>query len=208
MTPLAEKLRPKNLSEIVGQKHLTGDQGTIRKMIENDTLSSLIFWGPPGTGKTSLAEIISKHSQREFFRLNAVSSGVKEILEIIDETKQQNLFTGKSPILFIDEIHHFNKSQQDSLLHAVEKAWIILIGTTTENPSFEVIPALLSRCQVYTLKALSYEKLEKLMELALVRYNTDNQVQFTIKEKETFIQYSGGDARKLINSVEIVLTSS
>lgn len=205
MTPLAEKLRPKSLSEVVGQEHLTGSQGTIRKMIENDTLNSLIFWGPPGTGKTTLAEIISEQSGRKFFKLNAVSSGVKEVREVIDQAKQQNLFTGKSPILFIDEIHRFNKSQQDSLLHAVEKAWVILIGATTENPSFEVVSALLSRCQVYTLKALSYEKLEGLLEMALSRYNQDNQTQFVIKEKEAFIQYSGGDARKLINSVEIVL---
>lgn len=202
MTPLAEKLRPQSLEEMVGQEHLMGN---IRKMIENDTLNSLIFWGPPGTGKTTLAEIIAQKSGRKFFKLNAINSGVKEVREVIDEAKNQNLFSGKSPILFIDEIHRFNKSQQDSLLHAVEKGWVILIGATTENPSFEVVSALLSRCQVYTLKSLTYEQLEDILEKSLQRYNADNQVNFEIKEKEAFIQYSGGDARKLINAVEIVL---
>lgn len=203
--PLAEFLRPKNFDEVVGQEHLVGEQGTIRKMVENDTLNSLIFLGPPGTGKTTLAEIISEKSGRRFFKLNAVSSGVKEVREVIDEAKQQNLFTGKSPILFIDEIHRFNKSQQDSLLHAVEKGWIILIGATTENPSFEVVSALLSRCQIYTLKALSYEELEKLLDKALYQYNVNHHTEFTIQDKEVFVQYSGGDARRLINAVEIVL---
>ncbi|GAB0157181.1 replication-associated recombination protein A [Chryseobacterium sp. Alg-005] len=203
--PLAEKLRPKNLDEVLGQEHLTGEKGTIRKMIENDTLNSLIFWGPPGTGKTTLAEIISEKSERKFFKLSAVSSGVKDVRDVIDEAKKQNLFSGKSPILFIDEIHRFNKSQQDSLLHAVEKGWIVLIGATTENPSFEVVSALLSRSQVYVLKALSYEKLEDLVDIAVNRYNQEENTGFTVKEKEAFIQYSGGDARKLINSVELVL---
>ncbi|ROH99347.1 replication-associated recombination protein A [Chryseobacterium daecheongense] len=203
--PLAEKLRPKNLDEVLGQEHLTGEKGTIRKMIENDTLNSLIFWGPPGTGKTTLAEIISEKSGRKFFKLSAVSSGVKDVRDVIDEAKKQNLFSGKSPILFIDEIHRFNKSQQDSLLHAVEKGWIILIGATTENPSFEVVSALLSRSQVYVLKALSYEKLEELIDIAVHSYNLEENTGFTVKEKEAFIQYSGGDARKLINSVELVL---
>lgn len=202
MSPLAEKLRPKDLGQMIGQEHLMGN---IRKMIENNTLNSLIFWGPPGTGKTTLAEIISQQSGRKFFKLNAISSGVKEVREVIDDAKNQNLFSGKSPILFIDEIHRFNKSQQDSLLHAVEKGWVILIGATTENPSFEVVSALLSRCQVYTLKSLTYEQLEQILENALQRYNVDNQTDFAIKEKEAFIQYSGGDARKLINAVEIVL---
>ena len=205
MTPLAEKMRPKNLDEVIGQEHLTGANGTIRKMLENDTLNSLIFWGPPGTGKTTLAEIIAEQSGRKFFKLNAISSGVKDVREIIEETKKQNLFSGKSPILFIDEIHRFNKTQQDSLLHAVEKGWVILIGATTENPSFEVVAALLSRCQVYTLKSLSYEKLEELLKSALNHYNSEFQSNFKIKESEAFIQYSGGDARKLINGLEIVL---
>lgn len=205
--PLAELLRPKTLDEVLGQEHLTGKNGTVRKMLENDTLNSLIFWGPPGTGKTTLAEIISEKSGRKFFKLSAVSSGVKDVREVIEDAKKQNLFSGKSPILFIDEIHRFNKSQQDSLLHAVEKGWIVLIGATTENPSFEVVSALLSRSQVYVLKSLSYEKLEELAEIALNKYNEKAQTDFRIKDKEAFIQYSGGDARKLINSVENVLNN-
>ncbi|MDM1553399.1 replication-associated recombination protein A [Chryseobacterium indologenes] len=203
--PLAEKLRPKTLDEVLGQEHLTGEKGTIRKMIENNSLNSLIFWGPPGTGKTTLAEIISESSGRKFYKLSAVSSGVKDVRDVIEDAKKQNLFSGKSPILFIDEIHRFNKSQQDSLLHAVEKGWIVLIGATTENPSFEVVSALLSRSQVYILKALSYEKLEELIDIASERYNKDEGTDFKILEKEALIQYSGGDARKLINSVELVL---
>ncbi|WP_347220214.1 replication-associated recombination protein A [Chryseobacterium sp.] len=203
--PLAEKLRPKTLDEVLGQEHLTGEKGTIRKMIENNSLNSLIFWGPPGTGKTTLAEIISESSGRKFYKLSAVSSGVKDVRDVIEDAKKQNLFSGKSPILFIDEIHRFNKSQQDSLLHAVEKGWIVLIGATTENPSFEVVSALLSRSQVYILKALSYEKLEELIDIASERYNKDEETDFKVLEKEALIQYSGGDARKLINSVELVL---
>lgn len=203
--PLAEKLRPKTLKDVLGQEHLTGEKGTIRKMLQNNTLNSLIFWGPPGTGKTTLAEIISEQSGRKFYKLSAVSSGVKDVRDVIEDAKKQNLFSGKSPILFIDEIHRFNKSQQDSLLHAVEKGWIVLIGATTENPSFEVVSALLSRSQVYILKALSYEKLEELIDIALERFNSDEKSDFKIAEKEALIQYSGGDARKLINSVELVL---
>lgn len=203
--PLAEKLRPKTLDDVLGQEHLTGEKGTIRKMMQTNSLNSLIFWGPPGTGKTTLAEIISENSGRKFYKLSAVSSGVKDVRDVIEDAKKQNLFSGKSPILFIDEIHRFNKSQQDSLLHAVEKGWIVLIGATTENPSFEVVSALLSRSQVYILKALTYEKLEELIDIASERYNRDESTSFEITEKEALIQYSGGDARKLINSVELVL---
>lgn len=203
--PLAERLRPQDLDAVLGQEHLTGAQGPIRRMLENDSLNSLIFWGPPGTGKTTLAEIISQHSGRKFFKLSAVSSGVKEVREVIEEAKKQNLFSGKSPILFIDEIHRFNKSQQDSLLHAVEKGWVVLIGATTENPSFEVVSALLSRSQVFVLKSLSFEKLEELISIALAHYNKEENTDFEIINNEVFIQYSGGDARKLINSIELVL---
>lgn len=202
--PLAEKLRPKTLDEVLGQEHLTGEKGTIRKMLESNALNSLIFWGPPGTGKTTLAEIVSEKSGRKFYKLSAVSSGVKDVRDVIEDAKKQNLFSGKSPILFIDEIHRFNKSQQDSLLHAVEKGWIVLIGATTENPSFEVVSALLSRSQVYILKALTYEKLEELIDIAAERFNKDEKTDFKVLEKEAFIQYSGGDARKLINSIELV----
>ena len=204
-SPLAEKLRPKTLDQVLGQEHLTGKNGPIRKMLENDTLNSLIFWGPPGTGKTTLAEIISETSGRKFYKLSAVSSGVKDIREIIEEAKKQNLFSGKSPILFIDEIHRFNKSQQDSLLHAVEKGWVVLMGATTENPGFEVVSALLSRSQVYILKSLEYEKLEELITISLNRYNEEENTGFSIVDHAALIQYSGGDARKLINAVENVL---
>ena len=202
---MAEQLRPKSLDEVIGQEHLTGKSGTIRRMLEGGTLNSLIFWGPPGTGKTTLAEIISEQSGRKFFKLSAVSSGVKDVRDVIEEAKKQNLFSGQSPILFIDEIHRFNKSQQDSLLHAVEKGWIVLIGATTENPSFEVVSALLSRSQVYILKSLSYENLEEVAEKALEKFNQNENSQFVLSEKEALIQASGGDARKLINSVELVL---
>src|SRR5690606_11068430 len=203
--PLAEQLRPKTLDQVLGQEHLTGYNSPVRKMLENDTLNSLIFWGPPGTGKTTLAEMISEQSGRKFHKLSAVSSGVKEVREVIEEAKKQNLFSGKPPVLFIDEIHRFSKSQQDSLLHAVEKGWVVLIGATTENPSFEVVSALLSRSQVFVLKPLEYEKLETLADLALHQFNENENSDFKIEDKTVLIQYSGGDARKLINAVEWVL---
>lgn len=205
MVPLAEQLRPKDLDSVVGQEHLTGSNAPIRKMLENDHLHSIIFWGPPGTGKTTLAEIISEKSGRKFYKLSAINSGVKEVREVIEQAKQQNLFSGKSPILFIDEIHRFNKTQQDSLLQAVEKGWIVLIGATTENPSFEVVSALLSRCQVYVLKPINYEKLEEIIDLAVNTFNNIHQKKLSFSENQALIQYSGGDARKLINSVEMVL---
>ena len=203
--PLAEQLRPKNLDQVLGQEHLTGKNGPIRKMLENDTLSSIIFWGPPGTGKTTLAEIISEKSGRDFFKLSAVSSGVKDVREVIEQAKNKNLFSGKSPILFIDEIHRFNKSQQDSLLHAVEKGWIVLIGATTENPSFEVVSALLSRSQVYVLQSLSVEKLEELVQVTVLKFNELHIKNFAFKSTSALLKNSGGDARKLINAVELVL---
>ena len=203
--PLAEQLRPKNLDQVLGQEHLTGKDAPIRKMIENDTLSSILFWGPPGTGKTTLAEIISEKSGREFFKISAVSSGVKEVREVIEKAKENQLFSGKSPILFIDEIHRFNKSQQDSLLHAVEKGWIVLIGATTENPSFEVVSALLSRSQVYVLKSLTVEKLEELAVFTTKKFNELHKTKLQFEHTEVLIKYSGGDARKLINAIELVL---
>jgi putative ATPase len=203
--PLAEQLRPKNLDQVLGQEHLTGKDAPIRKMIENDTLSSILFWGPPGTGKTTLAEIISEKSGREFFKISAVSSGVKQVREVIEKAKENQLFSGKSPILFIDEIHRFNKSQQDSLLHAVEKGWIVLIGATTENPSFEVVSALLSRSQVYVLKSLTVEKLEELAVFTTKKFNELQKTKLQFEHTEVLIKYSGGDARKLINAIELVL---
>lgn len=208
MQPLAERMRPKTLDNFINQKHLIGDNGPIRIMLKSGHIASMIFWGPPGTGKTTLAQMISELSGRSIYELSAINSGVKEVREIIEKAKNQNLFSGgKSPILFIDEIHRFNKTQQDSLLGAVEKGWIVLIGATTENPSFEVVPALLSRCQVYTLKPLEKEDLEELILRAIKEDEALSQKSITVKETDALIRYSGGDARKLLNGVELVVNN-
>lgn len=203
--PLAERMRPKNLDDYQYQEHLIGKDAPIRRMVESGNIASMIFWGPPGTGKTTLAEIIAKESKREYFTLSAINSGVKEVREIIDQAKKQNLFTGKSPIVFIDEIHRFNKSQQDSLLQAVEKGWITLIGATTENPSFEVVSALLSRCQIYTLYSLDTNALSNLLHRVIKKDVILSQLKINLKEEEALMQYSGGDARKLLNGLELVV---
>ena len=207
-TPLAERIRPKILSEYLSQQHLVGPNGSLTAQLNSGVLSSLILWGPPGTGKTTLATIIANESGRPFYSLSAVDSGVAAVREIIEKAKKQDtLFSTKNPILFIDEIHRFSKSQQDSLLGAVEKGWITLIGATTENPSFEVIPALLSRCQVYVLKAFSRTDLEALLERAIVEDENLSEKKINLKETEAIIRLSGGDARKLLNILELVVLS-
>ena len=206
--PLAERLRPKQLSDYLSQTHLIGEKGTISQMIKRDLIPSIIFWGPPGIGKTTLANLISKETKRSFFTLSAISSGVKDVREVIQKAKQdQGLFEQKNPILFIDEIHRFSKSQQDSLLGAVEKGWITLIGATTENPSFEVIPALLSRCQVYILNEFSKEDLILLLNRAKSEDDYLSKKNITLKETNSLLRLSGGDARKLLNMFELVVNS-
>lgn len=206
--PLAERLRPKQLSDYLSQSHLVGETGTISQMIKRDLVPSIILWGPPGIGKTTLANLISKETKRSFFTLSAISSGVKDVREVIQKAKQdQGLFEQKNPILFIDEIHRFSKSQQDSLLGAVEKGWITLIGATTENPSFEVIPALLSRCQVYVLNEFSKEDLIQLLQRALKEDDYLSRKQIELKETTYLLRLSGGDARKLLNMFELVVNS-
>ncbi|WOI21716.1 replication-associated recombination protein A [Nonlabens ulvanivorans] len=207
-SPLAERIRPQNLDDYLSQSHLIGEKGTLRQHIINGTIPSLILWGPPGTGKTTLANIIAQESKRPFYTLSAINSGVKDVREVIDKAKSAGgLFTAKNPILFIDEIHRFSKSQQDSLLAAVEKGWVTLIGATTENPSFEVIPALLSRCQVYVLDAFAKADLEQLLHRALKVDELLSKKEITIKETEALLRISGGDARKLLNIFELVINS-
>ena len=208
LPPLPERMRPKNLSEYVGQRHLVGPGCILRNMMDSGALSSFILWGPPGVGKTTLARIIAGTLDREFYTLSAVSSGVKEVREVIDAAKSKSLFSSAAaPILFIDEIHRFNKAQQDALLGAVEAGTIVLIGATTENPSFEVITPLLSRCQVFVLKSLEVDDLQQLLDRALREDEVLKERNIDVRETEALFRHSGGDARKLLNILEIVVDS-
>lgn len=207
MQPLAERLRPQTLDEYIGQTHLVGEGAVIRRMIASKRISSFILWGPPGVGKTTLANIVAKSVDAPFFTLSAVTSGVKDVREVIERASGSRFFGGPTPVLFIDEIHRFSKSQQDSLLGAVERGVITLIGATTENPSFEVIRPLLSRCQVYVLKSLDKNDLLSLVELALNKDIVLSQRNIKFKETDALLRYSGGDARKLLNIIEIVAES-
>ncbi|MBB1138602.1 replication-associated recombination protein A [Myroides sp. WP-1] len=207
--PLAERVRPQTLADYVSQAHLVGEQGILTKQLQTGFIPSLLFWGPPGTGKTTLAEILAKESQRPFYVLSAINSGVKDVREVIEKAKSNHgLFTARNPILFIDEIHRFSKSQQDSLLAAVERGWITLIGATTENPSFEVIPALLSRCQVYTLNAFTKEDLRALLDRAIEKDTFLRSKHITLQETEALFRVSGGDGRKLLNTFELIVNAT
>jgi len=205
--PLAERIRPRKLSEVIGQKHLIGENGTLKTAINNKLVPSMILWGPPGVGKTTLSNLIAQELGRPFYTLSAINSGVKDVREVINKASSLGLFGIDIPILFIDEIHRFSKAQQDSLLGAVEKGVITLIGATTENPSFEVIPALLSRSQVYVLESLSKEELQELLERAIIQDEVLRKQKITLKETESLMQISGGDARKLLNILELVVSS-
>ncbi len=207
MEPLAERMRPKTLGEYVGQKHLVGEGAILRRMVDGKRLSSIILWGPPGVGKTTLARIISQELNRPFYTLSAISSGVKDVRDVIEKAKKSRFFNTDSAILFIDEIHRFSKSQQDSLLAAVEEGIVTLIGATTENPSFEVISPLLSRCQVYVLKALEYSDLMELVDRVLSTDEVLKNLKINIAEDTALVRYSGGDARKLLNIIEMVVNS-
>ena len=207
-TPLSERLRPKTLDDYLSQEHLVGDKGSLTSSIKSGVIPSLILWGPPGVGKTTLASIIAEESKRPFYVLSAINSGVKDVREVIDKAKNAGgLFTQKNPLLFIDEIHRFSKSQQDSLLAAVEKGWVTLIGATTENPSFEVIPALLSRCQVYVLNPFSADDLRALLKRAMTQDSILSKKDIELQETEALLRISGGDARKLLNIFELLVTT-
>jgi putative ATPase len=203
--PLAERMRPKTLDEYIGQKHLVGEGAVLRKMIDAGRISSFILWGPPGVGKTTLAQIIAHKLETPFYTLSAVTSGVKDVRDVIEKARSNRFFSQQSPILFIDEIHRFSKSQQDSLLGAVETGVVTLIGATTENPSFEVIRPLLSRCQLYVLKSLEKEDLLELLQQALVRDAILRERKIVLEETDAMLRYSGGDARKLLNILELVV---
>ena len=206
--PLAERIRPKTLEDYISQQHLVGKNGVLTNLIKQGIIPSLILWGPPGIGKTTLANIIANVSERPFYTLSAISSGVKDVREVIEKAKKSGgLFTAKNPILFIDEIHRFSKSQQDSLLGAVEKGWVTLIGATTENPSFEVIPALLSRCQVYILNSFDKEDLIALLHRAMKEDSLLASKKIKLKETDALLQVSGGDARKLLNIFELLVST-
>ena len=206
--PLAERLRPQKLDDYIGQNHLVGRDGVFRRFIESKNVPSFILWGPPGVGKTTLAKIVAKELELPFYTLSAVTSGVKEVREVIETAKRQQFFNSATPLLFIDEIHRFNKSQQDSLLGAVEKGEVVLIGATTENPSFEVITPLLSRCQVYTLKSMDDSQLAELLERALTTDEELKKRDIVVKQTDALFRFAGGDARKLLNILDIILSAT